>query len=259
VSASRAPLRIATPIRVGVLALGLVFGYRTVERLLASREGGVSATVWTAAESTSRALADDVERAEAQRQQIAMLLETRGMGTYLDELLEAHDGWNYRWRDRRGEPMRIWVQEPRANPASDAGWVLRVRESFSVWDGLGLPLTFTFIRDSARAEVHVTWVDRFTERMTGRTQWRNDADGWIVGASIELALHLPDGRRVTSDGVQAIARHEVGHLIGLDHTRDTTSIMAAQVFVTELSDSDRRTARLVYDLPAGRLREPRTP
>lgn len=212
--------RISTPIRVGVLALGLVFAYRTIERAQAGRERA----------------------------------ETLGIGTYVDELLDAHDGWNYRWHDRRGAPMRIWVQEPRENPAYDASWASHVRESFAVWDGLGLPLTFTFTPDSARAEVHVTWVDHFAERMTGRTQWQNDADGWIVGARIELALHLPDGRRVTGDGVQAIARHEVGHLIGLDHTRDTTSIMAPQVFVTELSEADCRTARLVYELPAGRLR-----
>jgi hypothetical protein len=95
--------------------------------------------------------------------------------------------------------------------------------------------------------------------MTGRTHRRNDADGWIVGARIELALHLPDGRRVTGDGVQAIARHEVGHLIGLDHTGDATSIMAPHVVVTALSDADRRTARLVYDLPAGQLRRPEAP
>ena len=66
-SAPRAPLRISTPIRLGVLALGLVFGYRTVERLLATRASGEPATVSAAAESTSRALADDVEQAEAQR------------------------------------------------------------------------------------------------------------------------------------------------------------------------------------------------
>lgn len=214
----REPLRISTPIRVGVLLLGLVFAGRMVQRQL--------------------------ERGDAMRTQ----------GTYLLELLDAHDGWNYRWPDRRGEPIRIWVQEPRENPAYDSTWATRVRESFSVWDGLGLPLAFTFTRDSARAEVLVIWVDRFTERMTGRTAWRNDANGWIVGANIEIALHLPDGRRVTTEGVQAIARHEVGHLIGLDHTADTTSIMAPQVFVTELSDADRRTARLVYALPAGEIR-----
>jgi len=250
----RAPFRISTPVRVGVLLLGVAFAVRSVQRLRERADTPPAAAVVVADDSALTALADEVERAEVEAERIAQIIATRSTGTYLPELLDAHNGWNYRWPDRRSEPMRVWVQEPRDNAAYDPTWATRVRESFSVWDGLGLPLTFTFTPDSARAEVHVTWVDRFTERMTGRTQWQNDANGWIIGARIEIALHLPDGRRVTTDGVQAIARHEVGHLIGLDHTTDTTSIMAPQVYVTELSDADRRTARLVYALPAGRVR-----
>jgi hypothetical protein len=250
----RAPFRISTPVRVGVLLLGVAFAVRTVQRLQDRNEEPPTPTVASTSDSALNTLAEEVERAEAEAQRVAYTIETRSLGTYLPELLDTHSGWNYRWPDRRGEPMRIWVQEPRDHAAYDPSWATLVRESFSVWDGLGLPLMFTFTPDSARAEVHVTWVDRFTERMTGRTQWKNDSNGWIVGARIEIALHLPDGRRVTRDGVQAIARHEVGHLIGLDHTSDTTSIMAPQVYVTELSDADRRTARLVYALPAGKLR-----
>lgn len=185
---------------------------------------------------------------------IAFTLSARAAGSHLIELLDERNGWNFRWPDRRLEPMRVWVQEPLDDPTYQREWVERVRESFSVWSEIGLPLAFTFSLDSARAEVHVTWVDHFDERMTGRTRWMHDRHGWLVGANIQLALHLPDGRAVTGDGVRAIARHEVGHLIGLDHTRDSTSIMAPQVFVTELSEADRRTARLVYELPPGKLR-----
>ena len=244
-------------LRVAVLLLGGVVAIRYVQRAISLRDAAREATVADSSatqDSAFNALADDAARADQAGERVAYTLATRSEGTYLGELLDAHNGWNYRWPDRRSEPLRIWVQEPRDNTAYDSNWATLVRESFSVWDGLGLPLTFTFTPDSARADVHVTWVDRFTERMTGRTRWQNNADGWIVAASIEIALHLPDGRRVSSEGVQAIARHEVGHLIGLDHTRDTASIMAPQVFVTELSEADRRTARLIYDLPAGKLR-----
>lgn len=184
---------------------------------------------------------------------IAFTLDARAGSTYLGELLDARDGWNYRWPDRRADPMRVWVQTA-ASPAWDAAFPELVRDGFSAWGDLGLPFLFTFTLDSARAEVHVTWVDRFAERMTGRTLWQHDQHGWIVGGTIQLALRLPDGRAVTRDGVRAIARHEVGHLLGLDHPRDASSVMAAQVFVTELNEADRRTARLVYDLPPGRIR-----
>jgi hypothetical protein len=184
---------------------------------------------------------------------IAEALETRSFDTYLPELLEMRDGWSYRWRDRSLEPMRVWI-EPSPLPDFQTDFALEVERAFEAWARIGLPFLFTYVRDSARAEVHVTWVERFEGRMTGRTLWQQDEHGWITAGAIELALRLPDGRAVTRDGVRAVALHEVGHLIGLDHPEDATSVMSAQVFVTEMSEADRRTARLVYDLPPGRIR-----
>jgi hypothetical protein len=179
-------------------------------------------------------------------------LAARETSTYLGEILTARDGMHFRWPDRAGDPMRIWVQEPGDN-RFDRGFPQLVRDGFSAWDGLGLPFTFTFVRDSSRAEIIVTWVDRFDEQMTGRTNWQHDRHGWIVGGTIEIARHQPDGVALDRLAVAAIARHEVGHLIGLDHTRDKSSIMAPTISVFELSEADRRTARLAYDLPPGRL------
>jgi len=179
-------------------------------------------------------------------------LAAREASTYLDEILTAHDGMHFRWPDRSGDPMRIWVQHP-SDPRFNRAFVQLVRDGFSAWDGLGLPFLFTFVTDSSRAEIVVTWVDRYAEQMTGRTRWRHDQHGWIVGGTIEIARHQPDGVALDRDAVGAIARHEVGHLLGLDHTRDTTSIMSPTIHVRELSEADRRTARLIYDLPPGRL------
>lgn len=180
-------------------------------------------------------------------------LEVSASGTYIADVIAARDSALARWPDRAGNPLRVWVQPASKLEAFDPAFVPMVREAFTDWTTSGIPLAFTFVRDSAAADIRVTWVDRFNEPISGKTLWAYDARWWIVDAQIQLALHQRSGTALDSASIQAIARHEVGHLIGLDHTRDTTSIMMPRVRVRELSASDRATAQLLYRLPPGRI------
>jgi predicted Zn-dependent protease len=132
--------------------------------------------------------------------------------------------------------------------------VSHVREAFENWDELALPVRFAFVDDSASAEVHVNWIDRFREPISGRTRWARDDDWTITDANIVLAVHHHQGEILDVMSMRAMALHEIGHLLGLDHTSDSTSIMAPRVRVRDLSGADRATVRLLYDLPAGRLK-----
>lgn len=189
---------------------------------------------------------------------IAWLLSSRSAGTYFAEMLAASDSMNHRWPDRSSVPMRVWVQElPDGTPGWRSDYPQLVRDAFSIWADAGVPIHFSFVTDSSRAEIHVTWTDRFEQQMTGRTRWAHDRDRWIVGGGILLALHVPDGRALGPTAVHAIALHEVGHLIGLDHSPDPADIMSSLVRVPVLSEADRVTARLVYSLPPGSLKAAR--
>jgi predicted Zn-dependent protease len=116
-------------------------------------------------------------------------------------------------------------------------------------------VSFTFVVDSASADVHVTWVDHFEEQISGKTMWARDENWWIVDANIALALHHNHGSALDTSAIRAIALHEIGHLLGLDHSVDTTNIMTARVRVRDLSDADKATMRLIYALPPGSVRE----
>jgi len=187
--------------------------------------------------------------------EIRLALQAYSFGTYIGELFGQRDSINYRWSDRVREPLRVWIQRAPLGPR-EAEFPRTVTEAFDPWTQVGIPVAFSFTEDSARADVLITWVAQYESRTTGRTRWVHDQHGWIVGASIELALAQPDGRALDLPALRAVARHEVGHLLGLGHCADETNIMAATVRVTELSEADRATVRLVYKLPPGSVRVP---
>lgn len=186
--------------------------------------------------------------------EIRRRLELSSHDTYIGDVIAAHDSALARWPDRSANPLRVWVQMTSTHRGFTDRVVPIVRRAFAEWSAVGLPVPFTFVVDSASADVRVTWVDQFSEPISGKTLWAHDDGWWIVDADIQLAVRHHTGEVLDSGSVRAIAMHEVGHLLGLDHTTDTTSIMAPKVRVRDLSPSDRATAQLLYRLPAGRVR-----
>jgi hypothetical protein len=181
-------------------------------------------------------------------------LREKGQGTYIAEMLAERDSALARWHDLKGKPLSIWIQ-----PTSDVkefrpDLAVSVRNAFVDWDLLNLPVRFAFTSDSAAADVHVTFIDHFDEPISGRTKWARDDDWWIIGADIVLAVHHRNGNALDDESMKAMALHEIGHLLGLDHTTDSTSIMAPKVRVRDLSPADRATVRLLYTLPPGAIR-----
>ena len=115
-------------------------------------------------------------------------------------------------------------------------------------------MKFTFVRDSS-TRGRPRELDRsFRFPISGKTIWARDSKWWIVSANITLALHHNAGELLDSKAIHAIALHEVGHLLGLDHTADTTNIMTARVRVRDLSEADRATMKLLYSLPPGSVK-----
>jgi predicted Zn-dependent protease len=170
-------------------------------------------------------------------------------GTYISQLLAERDSTLDRWHDRRALPIRVWIE----TLADRQEFAQFVRGAFEDWANIGLPLRFVFVNGPAEAEVAVRWTPQLVNK-TGNTVWRVDGHGWMERADIVLATHLSDGRPLDTQSLRAIALHEVGHLIGLSHSVSTHDVMAPLVRVASISESDRLTARLLYTLPAGRVR-----
>lgn len=177
------------------------------------------------------------------------------VGTYIGDILAERDSNIARWPDRSSRPLRVWVQSADRLPDWSPSYVSQVRDAFTTWVSSGAPIPFTFVVDSSAADVHVTWVDHFDEQISGKTMWARDDNWWIVDANIAIALHHNHGEPLNASAVRAIALHEVGHLLGLDHCADTANIMTPRVRVRDLSAADRATMQLIYALPPGSVRE----
>ncbi len=166
-------------------------------------------------------------------------------------MLAERDSSLARWPDRADAPLVVWVQPSSAVEGWSPSYVTEVRSAFREWNALRLPVRFSFTNDSAAADVHVTFIDHFGEEISGRTRWARDDDWWITEANIVLAVYHREGPMLDDEAMHAMSLHEIGHLLGLDHTADSTSIMASKVRVRSLSRADRATVRLLYTLPAG--------
>ena len=219
---------------------------------------------WMALVQTDRMRAAPPPPADSARDsaEVRALLRQYAARTYLDAMLREQDSTLVRWPER-AEPLKVWVQ-PRS---SVAGWrrdmVGPVRAAFHAWSAVGTPVTFALVDDSTQADVHVTWIDAFTSstatregRQVAATLRVTNPAGWIVAANITIALHAP-GSTVPFDiyTIQTAGLHEIGHLIGLDHSPTATDVMAPTAYGQDrLSAADRATARALYTLPPGRVR-----
>jgi len=174
----------------------------------------------------------------------------------MDEILAERGNNVARWVDRRESPVTVWIQPRPHLPDFWPEFRDRVRDAFYTWAASGVPVKFLFIDDSSAAEVRVRWVDRFTDAAAGKTFWARDQNWWIVDADIELATHRSSGEAYDQQMVRTIALHEVGHLLGLDHSSNPDDIMSPRVHVMALSATDLRTAALVYTLPPGSVTPP---
>lgn len=181
-------------------------------------------------------------------------LSAEGRETYLDSLLLSTDSILRRWPVPLGRPLRIALIEG-APPTYAPRMSGYVREAFAHWESLGLDLRFEFVADTLGADMVVKWISRFPIDRTGQTDLTWDQFGRVQRAVITLAIADGKGRNLPSTALVSVAIHEVGHSLGLPHSALTSDVMFPEPRITELSSRDKHTAMLLYQLPAGSIRD----
>jgi hypothetical protein len=224
---------------------------------LSARRGAYDVPEWLASVQIER-LQAAAERDVAGRDalptmsvdSLRSIIATAASGTYLRAMLAEDDNIITRWRER-AEPIHVWVQPQSAEQGFSPELVSPTRRAFLVWNELALGVMFEMIDDSTQADVHVTWSARMPKATQLGTTFRmTGGSGWIAFAHVVLSTSYDIYT------VQNAARHEAGHVLGLDHSPDMRDIMAAATEGRhyELTVADRQTAGWLYRLPPGRIR-----
>ena len=237
-------------ILVGVVA-GLSFGWRRPQ-------ARPTRTVPSAAEEGGAARSAGILRLDslvsARKHTLRRIAES---STYLSAMLIQSDSVLKRWSDRLANPLLVYLPPGAARDYTpemgDAA-----RSAFDRWERVaGIPVTFTFTRDSARADVLVRWIDNFPIERTGQADVKWNGAGWLLSGTLTLATHNPGGVTLPPEAVYTVALHEIGHLLGLGHSDDPADVMYPTTDVrVDITSRDRQTARLLYDLPPGSVRIP---
>jgi Matrixin len=188
---------------------------------------------------------DSVARASAR-----ILLGAEVERHYLDSLFTGSDSTIRRWpNDKESIALSI---EPGGAAGFQPEMVSEVRQALDTWSPASVGLLFLEQADTVDARMIVRWTDTLEADRAGATDVTWDKAGRIHRVTVYLAVRSPStGRPFTREARRAIVLHELGHALGLPHSSHPQDVMYPVATATTLSDRDRFSLRLLYELPTG--------
>jgi len=233
-------------------AVGFDFGRRTMTGP-APKPAGRSEVTAVRSDSTRRSTLGG-RAVNDRREQSRERLRAEAARTFLGAMLLDTDSMLRRWPDERlARPLRVAIVRPGQVQGFVEDFVGNVVWAMSRWNA-SMPVQMQSSSDSASADIVIRWITQLDSNRTGRTDLTWDSRGHVRYAVVHLATHTPEGVLLDNRQMTALALHELGHAVGLGHSPSADDALFPVTRATDLTDRDRRSVYVLYDLPPGSVR-----